>query len=105
MRATRPDCRACRATSATLNLDSGKPGVAGSSQASALISTVSSGGKGPGTSWAVSLVEARQSLLEEALAPLADNLAAHIEPSRNLVIADTSCGHQDHLGTNYLEVR
>jgi len=69
MRATSPDCCAYRATSATLNRDSGKPSVAGNSQASALISTVSSGGKSPGASWACSFVEARQSILEEALAP------------------------------------
>jgi len=70
MRATSPDCRAYRATSPTLNRDSGKPSVAGNSQASALISTVSSGGKSPGASWASSFVEARQSILEEALAPI-----------------------------------
>lgn len=72
MRATRSERWACRATSATLSRDGGKPKVAGNSHASALISTVSSGGKAPRASRACSLTGTRQSLLEEALAPLAD---------------------------------
>ena len=55
--------------------DSGKPKVAGSSHASALISMLSSGGKDPRASGASSLFEDRQALLEEALAPLADHFA------------------------------
>src|SRR6187431_77747 len=105
MRATRPECCAYCATSETLSRDSGKPSVAGNSQASALISTVSSGGKSPGTSRAGSFVEARQSILEEALAPLADHLAARIEPSRNLVVVHAFGRHQDHLGANDFEIR
>ena len=60
MRATRPARCAWRVTSATLSLDSGTPKVAGSSQAIALISTVSSGGKDPRASRAGSFFEARQ---------------------------------------------
>ena len=75
MQATKPVDWACCATSATLSRDSDKPKVAGSSQASALTSTVSSGGKGPRASRAGPLFEARQSFLEEALAPLANHLA------------------------------
>ena len=86
IRATRPERCAYRATSATLSRDSGKPNVAGNSQASALISTVSSGGKDPRTSRAGSLFEARQSLLEEALAPLTDHLTPRIQPRCNLVV-------------------
>ena len=48
IRATNPECSACRATSATLSRDNGRPKVAGSSQASALISTLISGGKARG---------------------------------------------------------
>ena len=58
MRATRPERCACRATSATLSRDSGKPKVVGRSQASALISIVSSGGGRPGASraWGATLI-------------------------------------------------
>ena len=51
------------------------------------------------------LLQARQSLLEEAFAPLADHLAASIQAHGNLVIVDTCGGHQDHLGTNDFVVR
>jgi len=85
--------------------DSGKPRFAGISQASALISTTSSGGKSPGASRAGSLLEPRYSISVEALAPLADDLAARIQAHRDLVVVHALGGHQDHLGPNYLEVR
>jgi len=105
MRATRPERCACRATSATLSRDSSKPKVVGRSQASALISIVSSGGKDPGASRAGSFFETRQSLREEALAPLADHLASRVQPHGNLVVVHAVGGHQDHLGSNNLEIR
>ena len=105
MRATKPERRACRATSATLSLDKGKPNVAGNSQARALISTVSSGGKDPRASRARSLLEARQSFLEEALAPLADHLAPRGQARSDLVVVHAAGGHENHLGANNLEVR
>src|SRR5450631_522396 len=104
MLATKPVLCACRATSATLNLDSGRPKVAGSSQANALTSTMSSGGESPGTTWAPPFLQARQSLFEEALAPLADHLAARIEPCSDLIVIDASCGHQNHLRTYDLKI-
>lgn len=66
------------------------------SQAIALISTVSSGGKDPRASRAGSLFEARQSFLEEALTPLADHLTAGVQARRDLVIVDAGGSHQDH---------
>jgi hypothetical protein len=105
MRATNPHPWACLATSATLKRDSGKPSVAGSSQASALISTTSSGGKSPGSTRAGSFFQARQSLLVETLAPKTDHFAAGIQAQGNLVIAHALGRHQNHLGPLDLEVR
>ena len=59
IRATNPERRACRATSATLQRESGTPTAAGSSHANALISTTSSGGKSPRSTRAGSLFQAR----------------------------------------------
>ena len=105
MRATSPERSAWRATSAALSRDRGRPSVAGSSQASALISTVSSGGKGPRASRAGSFFQARQSLLEEALAPPADDLASRVQAGGDLVVVPALGGHEDHLGPNDLEIR
>ena len=72
--------------------------VAGSSHASALISTVSSGGKDPRASRAGSFLQARHSLLEEALAPLADHLSAlRVQARGDLVVVHAVGGHQNHL--------
>jgi hypothetical protein len=101
----KPKRCACRATSATLSRESGKPKVAGNSHASALISTVSVGGKSPRASRAGSLLEARQSILEETLAPLADHLAPRVQARGNLVVVHALGCHQDHLGSNNLEIR
>jgi hypothetical protein len=105
MRATRPERCACCATSATLSRDKGKPKVAGNSHASALISTVSSGGKDPRASRAHSFLKTRQSFLEEALAPLADYLASRVQAHGDLVVVHTVGGHQDHPGSNNLKIR
>jgi hypothetical protein len=88
-----------------LNRDSGKPSVAGSSQANALISTTSSGGKSPRSTRAGSLFQARQSLFVEAFAPKADHLAARIQAHGDLVVAHSLRGHQNHLGALNFEVR
>jgi hypothetical protein len=42
---------------------------------------------------------------EEALAPLADDLAASVEARGNLVIAQSLGSQQDHPGPNNLEIR
>ena len=62
-------------------------------------------GKNPGASRAGSFFQARQSLLEEALAPLADHLAPGVQPRGDLVVGHAARGHQNHLGPNNLEVR
>jgi hypothetical protein len=50
-------------------------------------------------------LKARQSLIEEALAPLTDHLPPGIQPRGNLVVVQSVGGHEDHLGTNNLEIR
>lgn len=58
----------------------------------------------PGAFRARQPVKPHQSVPEEALAPLADDLAACVEPSGNLVVAQALGGQQDHLGSNDLEI-
>src|SRR5438046_2309683 len=98
MLATNPNCRACCATSATLKRDSGAPNVAGSSQASALTCTTTSGGKSPGPAWARLIFQPGQAFLVKALAPQAHNFAPRVQGRRNLVVAPTLGCQQDHLG-------
>jgi hypothetical protein len=105
MRATNPERSAWRATSATLNRDNGSPKRAGSSQASALISTVSSGGKSPRATWAGSFLQARQSLLVEALSPQTDHFTPGIQPGRNLIVAHSLGRHEDHPGPLHFGIR
>ena len=73
-----------RASSAQLQRDSGTPVVAGSSQASCLTSAMTRGGKGPGSTRAFAIGQARHALLEEALAPLDHRVQRHLEPLGDL---------------------
>src|SRR5574341_2369254 len=85
--ATRPQRCASRTMSAVLRRDSGKPRVAGNSQARALTCTTSSGGEHPRPARPQALLEAGQAVLEEAFAPETDHIAAHGERRADLVIA------------------
>src|SRR5271169_83260 len=67
-----------RAMSLQLTRDRGRPRVAGSSHATALTSTTTSGGKSSGATRARLLFQARQALLEEAFTPLAHHVAANV---------------------------
>ena len=86
IRATRPDRCASRTTSAVLSRENGRPSVAGSSHASALIWTTSSGGENPGPPRAWTFRKAGQALLEEPLAPQTDDIASDGERRGDLVI-------------------
>jgi len=57
------------------------PSRPGSSQASALTATTTSGGKDRGSSSSGALFEARKALFEEAFAPLRDDLPSGSEPT------------------------
>src|SRR6266566_2130360 len=104
MRATMPDRCASRTISAVLSRESGRPSVAGSSHASALILTTSSGGKSPGPTRAWAFLQARHAFLEESLAPQTDDIASDGERRRDLVIGVALRGQQDHSGPNHLKI-
>ncbi len=70
MSATIPRVTASAARSGTWKRDSGTPSREGSSQASALTATTTSGGKDRRSAASRALLEARQAVLEEAFAPL-----------------------------------
>jgi len=50
------------------------------------------------------LLEAGHALLKEAFAPLAHDLAAHIQTRSDLVIAESLRGEEDHLGPEHAEI-
>ena len=79
--------------------------VAGSSQASALTCTTSSGGKSPGSTRASLFFQSRQSLLEKAFAPQADDFASRMQARSNFVVAQAVGGEEDHLGSDDLKIR
>jgi hypothetical protein len=71
-----------------LHRESGTPSSWGSSQASALTATTTPGGK---AGWAPAtrpFVQADESLFEEALSPLTDDLPQNIDPDGNFVIRE-----------------
>src|SRR5213592_527949 len=68
---------------------SGSPCVAGNSHASAFTSAICSGGKTARAARALAIVKTRQTLLEEALPPAADDVARALQPARDLCVALT----------------
>src|SRR3990170_2310483 len=89
MVATSPLRSTSRAMSAQLKRDSGRPRVAGNSQAIALTSTTTSGGKSSGATRAQAFIQTRQTLLDETLTPLTYHVAPDIQSRRDLVIAES----------------
>src|SRR3990172_7975659 len=89
--ATSPARRTCSASSAVLQRDSGTPKVAGSSQAMALTSTSSSGGKDPGTPRTWPLFQAWESLVEEPLSPQAHHFASSAQTLCDFIVGKTLC--------------
>jgi hypothetical protein len=57
-----------------------------------LIATTTLGGKARRTASTLSLFEAGEALLKEALAPLADDLSRSIQPGGDLVVAESFRG-------------
>jgi hypothetical protein len=94
-----------RRNSGIVKRASGTSSRLGSSQARRLTSTTTLGGK---AGWAPAsrlLLEAGQSLLEEALAPLADDLARRVETSSDDVVAEAVGGQQHDLGADNVTIR
>lgn len=79
MVATSPPRSTSRAMSPQLRRDSGKPRVAGSSQAMALTSTTTLWGKNSGATRAREFLEPGDAQFEEALAPLTHHVASDVE--------------------------
>src|SRR5262245_23230802 len=105
IKATTPATISWRASSAQLQRDSGTPLVAGSSQARALISACTEGGKDPGPARALPVLQPLQSLLEEPLPPAVNHLRAGIQPRRDLHIGHPLRCHHHNLGSHHPPVR
>lgn len=84
--ATSPRATAARQISPVLSRESGRPCSRGSSHAKALIAITTPGGKAGRPAVSRLFLQAGQALLEEALAPLADDLAGRVQARRDLVI-------------------
>src|SRR5450759_4481038 len=97
-RATSPLRSTSRAMSVQLKRDSGRPRVAGNSQAIALTSTTTSGGKSSGTTRAQTFLQTRQTVLVEPLAPLTYHVAPNVQSHSDLVITESLGGKENHLG-------
>jgi hypothetical protein len=82
--------------------DGAQAGAACSAQASALSQRSALGWTSTRTTWTGSFVQARQSIREEAFAPLAHDLTARIQASGDLIVVEALGGQQDHPGANYL---
>jgi hypothetical protein len=50
-------------------------------------------------------LETDQALLEEALAPLRDDLTGQMEPFTNLFVGKTISSEEDNLGTHDVAIR
>jgi len=77
----------------------------GSSQASRLTSTTTLGGKAGWGPASRLFLQTGQALLEEALAPLADDLARRIEPRGDDIVAQALGREQDDLGADDVTIR
>jgi hypothetical protein len=64
-----------------------------------------SGGKDPWASLPWHLVQAAEALMEEALAPLAHDLAGSIEAMGDLIVAQALGGIEHDLGTDHVSIR
>src|SRR4026209_1936700 len=105
MEATSPRRRTSRLISGIEWRDKGRPWLRGSSQAKALTATTTLGGKA-GRPPAPRLFEQPcKTLLEEALAPPADDLAWSIEPGSDLIVAGSLSGVEDDLGPDHISIR
>jgi hypothetical protein len=77
----------------------------GRSQAIRFTSTMTLGGKAGWTPAARLLVEAREAVLEEAMAPLTDDLSWRVQPSADLVVAQAGCRQKHDLGADDITIR
>ncbi len=69
------------------------------------MATITLGGKAGWTPAPWLLLEAGQTLLEEPLAPLADDLPRQVEARTNLVVRQSIGRIEDDLRSNYVSIR
>src|SRR5215213_7040604 len=105
MSAAMPRATTSVAMSGTCKRDSGTPRRDGSSQASALTATTTSGGKGRGSATSGAFFQTGQALFEEALAPLRDDLPPGVETGRYLVVVEAGGSHEHDLGPHHVPIR
>lgn len=105
MEATKPRSMTSRRISGTLQRDSGTCDSYGSWQAKALMATTRLGGKERRAPAAGAFLKTPQSFSEEALAPLADNLARCVQARGDGIVVEPRGGIQHDLGANDFSIR
>lgn len=103
--ATTPCSMAVWRISSTDKREKGTPRVEGSSQAKALISTLTLGGKNRRSAPAREFLQPGQAVLEEALTPLTDHLPPHEEAVGDLVVAQAFGRHEDDPSAHHIPIR
>ena len=103
--ATMPRARTSRRSSGIVKRASGTSERLGSSQASRLTSTTTLGGKAGCAPASRLFLKAGQAFFEEAVAPLADDLARRIESGGDEIVAEPVGGEQDDLGADDVSIR
>ena len=91
--------------SARLRRENGRPRSAGISQARALTSTTTAGGKSARSSSPGSLAKPGEAFLEETLAPLGHDLTGQVQALADLLVAQTLSGKEDDLGAHDVAIR
>src|SRR5262245_23435942 len=103
--ATMPCSMAARARSGQHQRASGAPTLVGSSQASALTATTTSGGKTGRSSSPGLIGKSGQALVVEAFAPFGHHLPGSIQAGCDLVVAQSLGGVQHDLGAHDFGIR
>jgi len=67
--------------------------------------TIRSGGKTPGATRPGTFFKTRQTLIEEAFSPHADDFTSCIESGCDLIVAEALGGKENHLGAEYSKIR
>jgi len=88
-----------------LKRERGRPSSLGSSQARAFTATTIPGGKDTWSALPWEYFKAGHSLLEEALAPFADDLSRCIEALGDLIVAQSARGIQHDLRSDHVAIR
>jgi hypothetical protein len=102
--ATNPWATASRRNSVTDQRANGRPRRDGNSQASALISTLTAGGKKRRPADARLIFQPGQPVDVETLAPLADDLARRIQANANDIVRQPLAGQQHDLGPDHRSI-